>query len=365
MIKKRLFIGLFFLVMTPVWVKAQFYTSQYGQNRIQYQQFDWYYYSTTHFDVYYYPGGGDYANQAIEFLEKEFTYLTDVLGYAPYSKTKIFIYQSIHDLQQSNIGIEGPVYTLGGRTDFVKLQIEIAHPGSAIKFKEELTYKLSRILIEDMLFGGSLAEMFQSSYLLTLPRWFIDGAARYLAYGWNEEMDDYIRDLLSGQDFKKLVKIEGTDAGLLGQSIWNYIAVQHGRSNISNILNLTRIIRNEENSITSTLGMEYRTFLRDWQNYYNNDILEVNKNYIEPEEQHEIVSERVDKYVYKDISLSPNGRKVAYAQNKLGRYTVYVYDMDTEKTRKVFRSGIRVHGQEVDYSLPLVDWVDDDRLGVL
>jgi hypothetical protein len=256
-----------FLMLNSVLLQAQHYHTEFGQNRLQYKEFNWGFYSTSHFDIYYYEGGGDYARQALDFLEVEYGKLTDVLGYAPYTKTKIFIYNSVHDLQQSNIGIDGAVFTIGGQTDFVKLQLEIAHPGNAYRFKEELILKLSRVLIEDMLFGGSLAEIFQSSYLLSLPRWFIDGAARYLAFGWSADMDDFIRDYLSNNKVKKLIKIDGGQAGLVGQSVWNYIALKYGKSNISNILNLTRIIRNEENSIASALGVNYKIFLGDWQKY--------------------------------------------------------------------------------------------------
>ena len=201
--KLNRYIVLSLLCSSAFFAQAQTYSNQFGQNRIQYKNFDWYYYSTTNFDIYYYEGGGDYAKQTIDFLEEEFNRLTDLLGYAPYAKTKIFLYNSIHDLQQSNKGIEGATFTIGGRTDFIKLQMEVAHPGSVTKFKEELIYRLARILIEDMMFGGSLAEIFQSSYLLNLPKWFIDGAARYLAYGWSIEMDDHIRDYLGHKRVKK------------------------------------------------------------------------------------------------------------------------------------------------------------------
>ena len=256
--KEKLMLKGFFKVLILFFVSGvaigQHYTTPFGQNRIQYKKFDWYYYSTNNFDVYYYPGGEDYALEAIDFLEEEFVNLTDKLGYAPYNKTKILIYNSIHDLQQSNIGIDGAVYTIGGRTDFVKLQVEVAYPGKSYQFKQELLYKLTSTLIQDMMYGGSLAEIFQNSYLLTLPDWFIEGAARYMAFGWTREMDDYVRDYMSRKKIRKLKRIDSESAAIVGQSIWNYIAVKYGESNISNILNLTRIIRKEENSIANTLG---------------------------------------------------------------------------------------------------------------
>ncbi|MEO9872519.1 TolB family protein [Ekhidna sp.] len=356
-------IPFFFLVNVAF---AQHYTTPFGQNRIQYKNFDWYYYSTSNFDIYYYPGGQEYALEAIDFLEDEFVELTDKLGYAPYSKTKIFIYNSIHDLQQSNVGIDGAVYTIGGRTDFVKLQLEVAYPGQAHRFKEDLMYQLSATLIQDMMFGGSLAEAFQNSFLLTLPSWFIDGAARYIAYGWSREMDDYLRDYMSQKKIKKLKRIEGESASVVGQSIWNYIAVKYGESNISNILNLTRIIRKEENSIANTLGVSFKTFLDDWKNYYLLQRLEVEENYVPSGEERLLRDIQNSKdLIESSISFNKDADKVAYALLKNGKYQVFVTDLESGRTNKITSGGYRINGQDVDDHLPLLDWQDEYTLGVI
>ncbi len=345
---------------------SQHYTTPFGQNRIQYKNFDWYYYSTNNFDIYYYPGGQEYALEAINFLEDEFVELTDRLGYAPYSKTKIFIYNSIHDLQQSNVGIDGAVYTIGGRTEFVKLQLEVAYPGQAHKFKEDLIYKLASTLINDMMYGGSLAEIFQNSYLLSLPDWFIDGAARYIAYGWSREMDDYLRDYMSRKKIKKLKRIDGESASIVGQSIWNYIAVRYGRGNIANILNLTRIIRKEENSIANTLGVGFKTFMADWQNYYLLQRLEVEENYTSSGDERLLLDIKNSKeLITSSISFNNDADKVAYALLKNGKYQVYVKDLVTGQTSKITSGGYRISGQDIDDHLPLLNWQDNFTLGVV
>ncbi|MBC6427447.1 MAG: translocation protein TolB [Ekhidna sp.] len=354
-----------FLLVTNL-AFSQHYTTPFGQNRIQYKNFDWYFYSTNNFDIYYYPGGQEYALEAINFLEDEFMTLTDRLGYAPYSKTKIFIYNSIHDLQQSNVGIDGAVYTIGGRTEFVKLHLEVAYPGQAYHFRQELIYKLSNTLIEDMMYGGSLAEIFQNSYLLSLPDWFVGGAARYLAYGWSREMDDYLRDYMSQKKIKKLTRVDGEAAAIVGQSIWNYIAVKYGESNISNVLNLVRIIRKEENSITNTLGVSFRDFLNDWQNYYLLQKEEVEKNYVSADEKSVLEQIRgVKNLITTSVAFNKDADKVAYAVLKNGRYMVYVKDLETDQVRKMTSGGYRINGQDIDKHLPLLDWQDEYTLGVI
>ena len=223
----------FILLILFLWGSSQTILGQaskevFGKNRIQYKTFNWQYYSSDNFDIYFYNEGAYLAKFAAGYLEKEFDKLTDIIGYAPYSKTKIFLYNSITDLQQSNVGLYHN--NVGGQTNFVKLHIEAAFPGTIAEFKKELLLKASRMLINDMMFGGNLGEIFQSAYLLNLPSWFMEGAALYLSKGWSVEMDDYIRDLFRHNQVKKLNKLSSDQAKIAGQSAWNFIAERYGKS---------------------------------------------------------------------------------------------------------------------------------------
>lgn len=336
----------------------------FGKNRVQYKNFEWFFYSAENFDIYFYQGGEDYAKAAAEFLEVEFDKLTDVLGYAPYAKTKIFLYNSVADLQQSNIGVNDETVA-GGQTNFVKLQVEVAYPGTMSGFKNELLLQVARMLINDMMFGGSLTDMFQNAYLLSLPEWFIEGAALYVTKGWSVEMDDFMRDLLERNGkFKKLNKYSYDQAGLIGQSIWNYIVVKYGRSNISNILNLTRIIRNEENSIASTLGIPFKTFISDWQNYYVSANTTISGEYRAPEEENFLLNRKKDKD-YTAVAISPDGKRLAYVRNDNGKYRVFVRDLTTGKSLKVLTGGYRMVNDYVDHKVPMINWVDNVTLGII
>ncbi|MEM7110746.1 MAG: translocation protein TolB, partial [Bacteroidota bacterium] len=146
---------------------------RFGRNRIQYKEFKWRFLSSDNFDVYFYAGGHKIAREVVEYLEDEFDRVTDVIDYPPYSKTKVFLYNSTADLQQSNVGIDAGTFTPDGETQFVKPYIEIANPGSIEALKKELIYKVSSLMVNEMLFGGNLKDMFQSSILLNLPEWFI------------------------------------------------------------------------------------------------------------------------------------------------------------------------------------------------
>jgi len=255
-------------------VHAQASQELFGKNRVQYKYFDFSRISTRNFEIYYYKGGYQLAQLAAQYAETDFHRITDLTGFMPYSKMKLIIYNSISDLQQSNIGLDMQRYQVGGKTTIVKSKAEIAFPGTQVGFKLEISYGIAKILLNEMMYGGNFKDMMQSSYLLSLPEWYFWGCAEYISKGWSIEMDDFIRDVISpdktGRDFIKssyprnpLDKVgikgsysalNGKDAVIVGQSIWNFIAERYGKENISYILNLTRITRNEQQSIEGTLG---------------------------------------------------------------------------------------------------------------
>src|SRR5690606_37659544 len=291
--------------------------------------------------------------------------LTDMLGYAPYSKIKIFLYNSHTDLLQSNVGINENNYTIEGQTNFVKSQVEVAYPGTHEGFKQALRYKISSLIVNDMMYGGSLADMFQNSYLLNLPDWFIEGAALYVSEGWSIEIDDYVRTLFQDKKVKKLTKFSGKDAALIGQSIWNFIAVKYGRSNVSNILNLTRIIRNEESSIANTLGLPFRVFLQEWQQFYIEMGEQVANAYVPPLDTLKVIKKNRKDYLFNAVKISPNGNLLAYARNHNGRYAVFIKNLNTGKEKRVKTLGRKLINQEVDESIPLLSWKDNNTLGIV
>ncbi len=353
------------LVLLPALAFGQYRSETFGQNRVQYKNFEWFYYGTDNYDVHFYALGEEYAKVALDVLDEEYEAITDLIGYSPFAKTKIFIYNSPTDLLQSNIGVGAPIFTIAGETKFVKLQLEVAYPGNVIDFRKELKYKLSQTLLNDMMFGGSLADIFQSSVLLHLPEWFTEGAARYVAYGWDIEMDDYIRDYLVKKKIKRFSKLEGDQAVLVGQSVWNYIAVRYGKSNLSNILNLTRIIRNEETSVASTLGVSYEQFMFEWADYYGAPLETLDVNYVEPEKDDRIVRALNNNTKLTKLKFSPDGTKIAYVENYVGKYKVIIKDLETGRERVAHKGGYLIIDQEISYHLPLIDWMSDTKLGIV
>ncbi len=336
----------------------------FGQNRVQYEYFDWRYYSTANFDIYFYGNADKIAQEVAIYLEDEFDRITEVIGHSPYFKAKVFLYNSVNDLQQSNIGVNKVSYRVGGQTNFTKSFVEVANPGSIEGLKTELVTEISKLVLDDMVYGGSLSDMWQNTYLMNLPDWFVLGAAEYLAKGWDIEMDDKIRDLMISGRVNKLSSLTKQQGIIAGQSIWNFIVENYGKSNLNQVLNLVRVTRNEEKSIAFTLGIPFRQLLLEWRQYYTDMLTSVQKNYASPDNSYQ-VGKLKDDEIYSAVKLSPDGSRLAYAINNNGKYSVYIKDVDSQKVVKVFSGGYRLLEQKVDKVNPLLSWADDNTLGII
>lgn len=344
---------------------AQYLPEVFGKNRIQYRQFNWQYLSSENFDVYYYDARKAVAQNAIEFLEAEFDRITDLIGYPPYFKTKVFLYNSLADLRQSNVGLNRTVYTANGETEFIKPYVEVANVGTAQEFKEELLFQISDLMVNEMMFGGSLKDIFQSSILMNLPDWFVDGASLYVSKGWSAEMDDYIRQLIKTRKPKKITRLSGREAALAGQSVWNFIAEKYGKSSVGNILNYTRITRNEEKSVLITLGVTFKQLMNEWYKYYSDMDARVAQSYVTPPDSAHLTLHHNKTTVYTTVKISPDGRYLAFAENDRGRYIVKVRSLANGRERTIISGGSKVLNQRIDFNLPLISWADANTLGVI
>lgn len=364
-LKSKFWPALALILLGSLEVSAQYLPEVFGKNRIQYRQFKWQYLSSENFDVYYYDARKAVAQNALEYLEAEFDRITDLIGYPPYFKTKVFLYNSLADLRQSNVGLNRTVYTVNGETEFIKPYVEVANIGTAQEFKEELLFQISDLMVNEMMFGGSLKDIFQSSILMNLPDWFVDGASLYVAKGWSAEMDDYIRQHIRTRKPKKITRLGGKEAALAGQSVWNFIAEKYGKSSVGNILNYTRITRNEEKSVLITLGVTFKQLMNEWYKYYSDMDARIAESYVLPPDSAHFTDHHNKTTVYTTVKVSPDGRYIAYSENDRGRYIVKVRSLDNGREKTIISGGSKVLNQRIDYSLPLISWADQNTLGVI
>lgn len=270
-IKTLLFTGVLSIFLCSAAFSQRYYGvtgEDFGKSKIQKKRFDWKTIKSNNFEFNFYRGGEDLARKAAKKAEEEYEKVTETLGYTPFSVMKVFIYNSPEDQKQSNIGNTAPLDLDGGILNLSKARVQLPYNKSDSLFYNQLIKEIANLFVYDMLYGGSLKEAVQSQLLLMVPDWYISGISAYIAESDNSSKYEQFKVVIAKNKDNKLSQLRGKEAELIGQSIWHYIAIKYGKDNISNILNLTRIIRNEQSSVTSTLGLSFAKFQREWRSFY-------------------------------------------------------------------------------------------------
>jgi hypothetical protein len=344
------------LIYLPVFSQSS--QEPFGKNRVQYENWKWRYITTSNFEIYYYDSHIDLAIKAATYAEEDFQRITELTGYTPSEKVKIILYNSVSDKLQSNIGLADQEIMRGGQTVLVKAKIEIAFKGSQIQLMKDISYGVAYTIINTVMYGGNVKDVVRSSYLMSLPEWFINGAAAYIAEDWSQEMDNFMRDKVLHHNLKNPTSYSGEEAKLIGHSIWNFIGKEYGENNVSNIISLTRAFRNERESIESNLGVSFDDFLHNWEEYYKNINLPIKNSYQAWPDSSALIKSRKNAHLY-SLSMNKDGSYIAYVQNYKGKYKLRTFFTSTGKTKTIAKGGYKRDDQAVDYLLPVLAWQSD------
>lgn len=339
--------------------------TDFGKNRIQYKDFDWFYYRSPHFDTYYYRGGKELGITVGKLAEQNLKDIEDMLDYRLDGKIQILAYNKLSDVRQTNLGLVTDNYSnTGGLTQIVGNKLFIYFDGDHHKLRRQIRAGLAQVLINDMLYGGNIQEMLQNSTLLTLPEWFIPGLVSYISEDWNVELDNGLKDgILTGR-YKKFNRLFDNDARIAGHSIWKYIVDNYGSASISNILYMTRINRNPESGFLYVVGLTFKDLSIQWLDYYRDQYKNVDQDKTMPSPAGLIVHKNKKKpksLPYNQLRLSPDGRNYAYLINDKGRFKVYLYDPIEKATRMVYKAGLKTTASG-ENSEPVLAWHPSSQL---
>jgi WD40 repeat protein len=332
----------------------------FGKNRVQFNEFLWTYYKFDDFDTYFYLNGkelaeftAEYANNQIPIMESKIESYLD-------KKIQFIIFNNLTDLKQSNIGlITNETYNTGGITHIIGSQVLLYFNGNHVQFEEQIDAGIAEVLFNQMMFGGSVGKQVKTATFFSIPDWYKRGIISYLSKDWSVEYDNRVRDgILSGR-YKKVNKINGPDAVYAGHSLWRYIAIKYGESAVSNIIHMTSVSNSVNKGIMYVIGISFKQLIEEWRNFYTEQYQEFIDNEKNPEGLLPVKFK--DDIVYGQPQVDPFGRKLAYTQNDFGKYKIYLYDLQRNKRKKIFKKGTRID-TKTDYSYPLLAWHPTGKL---
>lgn len=354
-----------YLILFSICGFSQRTPTVFGQNRIQYKAFKWKKFETNNFEIYYSQNGSELAKAVAKYAEEDHSRIANILGYYSFKKIKLVVYNSVSDRKQSNIGLLNEKYQTGTETKYIKNKIEVSFNGSQADLKTEVTNQITNILIKELLYGNGMNQLIQSSYFVELPEWFTKGLSAYVTNGWSVDMDNYVRVVKSPLGMSGVNNLRGKDAELMGHSIWNFIVEKYGIEAVRNIVTFSRLSRDEKISITNTLGVDYKDFYKSYLKFYDKITANTLAELTDVSELEIVERTRYKESVYSEFDVSPSGKKIAFSTNIDGRIKVYVKDLETGKTKKYFKQGVKNRGFTKKEQLPILKWKNEEDLYIV
>jgi len=181
--------------------------AQYGKNKVTYDQFDWQYLKTKHFDVFYYQGGRQLAEFTAPVAERQIERLEKLFNWKMSSRVPLLIYNSHREFQQTNVIQSYMSEGVQGVTELFKNRAVVAFDGDYHAFWHVLRHELLHVYINEYIYGGSIQNVISRRIRTQVPLWMNEGLAEYSSVRWDTEADMIMRDLVISSQIPDLSQL--------------------------------------------------------------------------------------------------------------------------------------------------------------
>jgi WD40 repeat protein len=292
----------------------------FGQNQVQYKDFDWQVIETEHWLIHYYPSERVAAMQGARMAERDYARLSRILGHDFREKKPILFFASRADFGQNNVTGDLGEGT-GGVTEPLRHRMLMPFTGDFRGLEHVLTHEMVHEFQFDIFArgraGGGIAQLSQ----VNPPLWFMEGMAEYLSLG-----PDYMRsatvmrDAAINGDLPTIVKMteqpDRYDPYRFGLPLWSYIAGRFGDEVIGAIMadvpsmGIERAFKRETGESLEDLGDEWKEAM---QVKYLPQVaqLERPRHFAQPL----LSQKRSGGQVFLAPALSPDGKYIAFLSN--------------------------------------------------
>ncbi len=338
--------------------------TQFGENKVQYKTFDWYYIQSSHFDVYFSAGGEYLANFTADAAESAYVLISKSFRYQLTNRVPIIVYNSHNDFQQSNVVNEYLEEGIGGLTELFKNRVILPFEGDYKKFRHVIHHELVHAVVNDMFYGGSIQSIITNNITLQLPLWFNEGLAEYESLKWDTDSDMFLRDATVHEYLPPIQNLYGYFAYRGGQSVWNYIATKYGDQKIGEILSRIRGTRSVDQGFRAAIGLSVEELSERWQKeqkvLYWPDIA---KRQEPTDYAKRLTNHMKDGGFYNTSpSISPQGDRIAFISNRDDYFDVFIMNATDGSIQNKLINGQRTADfEELHLLTPGMSWSPDGK----
>ncbi len=355
----KMILFLLVILAVPHLVQAQYF----GQNKVQYDKFDFKVMKTQHFDVYFYPEMEQAAKQAARMAERWYARLSRIFDHKLRGRQPLILYASSPEFQQTTAitGIIGE--GTGGVTESFKRRIILPLAGSLYATDHVIGHELVHAFQYDMTSQDSPSYAGASPGIARLPLWFVEGLAEYLSIGSiDPHTAMWMRDVTQRRKLPTIKKMEDPYKYFpyrYGQSLWAYITGKWGDEAVPSLLKQVSRVGELEPVLQRVLNVNFDMLSKEWQQ----SLIET----YDPIAQRTRLSEEGSRALLKGTeearynlspALSPDGSKIVFLSSRdLFSIDMYLADARTGKLiRKLIKTAVDPHFESLQFIKSSGSW---------
>ncbi len=345
-------------------ILSSFSLAQFGQNKVNYKNYDWFFIQSKHFDIYFTKGGEKTAEFTAVQAEATLSKIQEDINYQLSSRIALIVYNSHNDFQETNVTDEYLSGGIGGFTEPFKNRVVFPFEGSYKKFQHVIAHELVHAIMRDMYYGGTIQNIISRGITLQMPLWFWEGSAEYLSQGWETNSDMFIRNAIMNDALPDIPQLDGYLAYRGGQSLFRFIAETYGRQKIGELLGKIQNLGSLEPALKASIGIGLEELNERWKKSVKKEFWPDIKDMQDPDVfAKRLTNNKKDGGFYNaSPAISPQGDKIAFISDRDIYLDVYIMDaIEGKVIKKVVESGKTTDFEELNVLHPSIAWAPDNK----
>jgi hypothetical protein len=325
------------LTALPAPTSAQYF----GQNKVQYDDFDWKVIQTDELDFHYYAATEEVSREMARAAERWRWRLSRVFNHELSERKPVVMYANHPDFQQTNI-IQGEIgIGTGGVTDPYRNRATQPYTGDFHSSAHVVGHELAHVFQFDIAAAGPGVRAMGN-----LPLWVIEGMAEYVSVGRvDPHTAMWMRDAVLRGDIPTVSQLSSGRyfPYRYGQAILAYIGGVYGDRAVTRLYKLG-LQEGVGSAIRKVTGLTPAALSEAWATELRRTYLPSVQDRDAPEDVGRPLFPDQDRERVTDLApvLSPNGRRIAFmSQRGLFSIDLYVADVETGEIQRRLTSAAR------------------------
>ena len=211
------------------------YIPYFGKNQVRYDNFEWYWYESDHFIVYYYPEIEPHLERMVGYAESAYQHVSSELKHDLAHKVPLILFQTSSEFQQQNVIPGAAQEGVGAFAEPMRYRIVMP--------MDEPPDLLYRLIVHELTHQFEFDIIPTSLVRRSVPLWVNEGLSDYMTGIWRPVDLMTVRDAAVADIIPKMSKLEGYgELGNprmiynLGHAVFEFIESRWGKEGLRQYL---------------------------------------------------------------------------------------------------------------------------------